>query len=73
MTVKFEYKCDKCEFDYVEQRGKDEPQIFAKCHSCREGDLIETNQIVLADHVERQPGVESEAEVIPVEVETPSE
>jgi len=66
MTVKFEYKCDKCGFDYLEQRGKDEPQIFAKCTFCKEGDFVETNQTILSDHIERQPAGEAEVEIVPV-------
>jgi uncharacterized protein (DUF983 family) len=60
MTVKFEYKCNECGFDYLEQRGKDEPQIFVKCTFCKEGDFVETNQTILSDHIERQPAGEAE-------------
>jgi len=74
MTIKFEYKCSKCGFDYLEQRGKDEPQIYVKCTFCKEGDFVETNQIVLSDHIERQAADEVEtpsvAEEVPVEEPT---
>jgi hypothetical protein len=64
MTVKFEYKCNNCSKDYVEQRGVTEPQFFVDCESCKQGQFIEVNQIVIADTIE--------VVTIPVQ-ETPTE
>lgn len=29
---RYEYKCDSCGRDYVEQRTAEEPQYFVDCH-----------------------------------------
>lgn len=28
---RYEYKCDKCTRDYIEQRQEEEPQFFTDC------------------------------------------
>lgn len=53
MTVKFEYKCNYCTKEYVEQRGADEPQFIVDCEVCKQGEFIEVNHTVLADTIER--------------------
>lgn len=53
MTVKFNYKCNYCTKEYVEQRGADEPQFTVDCEVCKQGEFIEVNQTVIADTVER--------------------
>ena len=32
IVIKYEYKCDVCSHDYVEQRGIDEDAYFTKCN-----------------------------------------
>lgn len=59
MTIKFEYKCNNCEHDYIEQRGNDEPNpFFSVCHNCKIGTYVETNQVILSSEPERAPGPE---------------
>ena len=54
MTIKFEYKCDKCGNDYAEQRGNDEPNpYFTTCHTCHEGTYQEVSLTVLSTEPER--------------------
>ena len=66
MTIKFEYKCDKCNNDYIEQRGNDEPNAyFTTCHSCHEGTYQEVAQTVLAPEPERVVGPAVVIEVTP--------
>ena len=38
MTTKYDYKCNKCGYDYTEQRRDDELNpFFVNCVSCFEG------------------------------------
>jgi len=53
MTVRYEYKCGKCGFVYIEQRPANEEQIYRVCYVCKEGDFIETGFKVLALQAER--------------------
>lgn len=59
MTVKFEYLCDACGHDYVEQRAAEESPFFTSCHVCG-NDYKEVAQTILAEEVERvaAPAVE---------------
>lgn len=48
MTIRYEYKCDACSHEYVEQRGNDEPNAyFSTCHVCSVGTYKEVAQTVL--------------------------
>lgn len=53
MTVKFEYKCNYCTKEYIEQRAAEEPQFTVDCEVCKQGQFIEVNQIVISDTIER--------------------
>jgi len=53
MTVKFEYKCNYCTKEYIEQRGADESQFTVDCEVCKQGEFIEVNQTVISDTIER--------------------
>ena len=48
MTTRYEYKCDVCGHNYIEQRGDNELDIFfIKCLACATGDYQETAQVFL--------------------------
>jgi len=54
MTIKYEYKCNACSHDYVEQRGNDEPNIFfSTCLKCNVGTYEETGHTGLSLEPER--------------------
>lgn len=53
MTVRYEYKCGKCGFVYIEQRPANEEQIYKVCYVCKEGDFVEVSSEVLALQAER--------------------
>lgn len=62
MTIKFEYKCNACSHDYIEQRGQDEPNpYFSTCHSCKIGIYEETFKTVLTPEPERSVVVEEQS------------
>jgi hypothetical protein len=66
MTIKFEYKCNQCGNDYIEQRGIDEPNPFlTACYLCKVGSYEEIAQTVLASEPERVAA--PEPEIIDVE------
>jgi len=54
MTVKYTYKSDCCEHEYIEQRGADEPMFFPTCNKCYQGDYILIDEEVISDAIERQ-------------------
>ena len=57
MTIKFNYKCNSCAYEYVEQRGNYELNLyFTTCHSCGLGTYEETGQTVLSPEPELSPG-----------------
>ncbi len=70
MTVKFEYKCNNCGNDYVEQRAADEPLFFLNCTNCKNGEHELVASTVISETVERvaAPVVE-----LPVEPEAITE
>jgi len=45
MTIKYEYKCIKCSHKYIEQRLKNQPQMFTTCNSCGKGDYLEVSAL----------------------------
>ena len=46
MTTRYEYKCDSCGNDYVEQRSDAElTPYFAKCAACGKGTNQEVNKV----------------------------
>lgn len=68
MTIRYQYKCDACEHNYVEQRGNDEPNpYFSTCHSCGAGSYEEVSKEVLAPEPERVPAPEVILEETPAE------
>jgi hypothetical protein len=52
MTVKYEYKCNVCEKQYVEQRGAEEAQFFTDCAKSDGGTYELINETVLAPNIE---------------------
>lgn len=52
MTVKYEYKCDICSHDYMEQRGADEPQFFTTCNKGDGGNYVLVNETKIAEELE---------------------
>ena len=52
MTIRYEYKSECCQHEYVEQRGKDEPMFFPKCNKCETGDYVLVQEVKLSDEVE---------------------
>lgn len=65
MTIKYNYKCDNCSFNYIEQRGNDEPnQFFIQCQSCYAGNYIEISSEIIAEAPEREaaPTLELDSE-----------
>ena len=66
MTVKYNYKCSLCSFEYLEQRASFESQFFGKCHSCKDGDYVEESVEVISEVPERVGPPE-------VEVQEPTE
>lgn len=55
MTIKYTYTCSNCSHNYVEQRGKDEPNpYFTTCSSCKSGTYEEIDKEILAPEPERQ-------------------
>jgi predicted SprT family Zn-dependent metalloprotease len=60
MATRYEYKCNKCGHDYVEQRRDDELNpFFANCVVCSEGINEEINKVF----------IEPDVEIVPVIVE----
>ena len=54
MTIKYEYQCNNCQHNYIEQRGNDEPNpYFVICNSCGNGEYQEINKTILAAEPER--------------------
>lgn len=50
MTIRFQYKCNVCGNDYIEQRKEDEPLYFLKCQAFNcTGDNIEVSSTVLEE------------------------
>jgi hypothetical protein len=49
MTVRYEYKCDKCGKNYLEQRTAQEPQYFSDCATSDGGTYQLVNETVLAE------------------------
>lgn len=50
MTTRYEYKCNGCSHDYIEQRGDDELNpFFVNCNSCKEGTYEEVSKVVLSE------------------------
>ena len=39
---RYEYNCDACGHDYVEQRSVEDPQFFTVCNKCGAGEYKET-------------------------------
>jgi predicted SprT family Zn-dependent metalloprotease len=67
MTIRYFYKCDLCNAEYIEQRGSDEPNPYsATCNSCRNGAYTEVNKEVLAPEPERE-AVPADEVIIPAE------
>jgi DNA-directed RNA polymerase subunit RPC12/RpoP len=64
MTVRYEYKCNKCGKDYVEQRGAQEPQFFSDCGKSDCPGYEEVGKTVIAETIE----VSAASEVIVEEV-----
>jgi hypothetical protein len=58
MTVKYDYKCNLCEFEYSEQRGATEPQYFTNCSTGDGGTFELVNEIVISETVEVVPAPE---------------
>lgn len=57
MTIKYTYKCNSCSHNYIEQRGKDEPNpFFTTCNLCLNGTYEETSVEVISLEPERTPG-----------------
>lgn len=70
MTIKYIYECNSCGNDYIEQRGKDEPNAyFTICHACKSGNYQEVLQEVIAIEPER---VAAPAEIIEESVDDQS-
>lgn len=68
MTIRYFYTCDSCGYNYIEQRGSDQPDVLvAKCAVCNEGNNIETSKEVLAPEPERVPAPEVILEETPAE------
>ena len=53
MTVKFEYKCNNCSNDYIEQRAADEPLFVLNCTNCKNGEHELVASTVISETVER--------------------
>lgn len=49
MTIRYEYECDSCGHDYVEQRNESDPQFFTTCNSCGVGTYKITNETEVTD------------------------
>ena len=60
MTVKYNYICNECKSEYVEQRGAEDVQIFTDCQTCESGTYNEVSSEVISNSVERAPGPEPE-------------
>lgn len=77
MTIRYEYKCNKCLHEYAEQRGNDELEpIFSICHFCKEGVYEETSKEILSLETERNPGPEIIIDEIDIQeplIEEPTE
>jgi hypothetical protein len=56
MTVKYDYKCNLCEFEYSEQRGATETQYFVNCSTGDGGTFQLVNETVISETVERVAG-----------------
>jgi len=41
MTTRYEYKCDQCDANYVEQRRDTESQFITVCDACKTGTYTE--------------------------------
>ena len=55
MTVRYTYTCSNCGHEYLEQRGKDEPQRFDECGSCKSGTYTLVSEVTLAEELEVHP------------------
>jgi hypothetical protein len=67
MTIRYEYKCNTCANNYIEQRGKDEPNaFFTTCFKCEIGTYEETGHTVLSLEPERV-AVEQPEEIVELE------
>jgi uncharacterized protein (DUF983 family) len=65
MTVKFEYKCNNCSNEYVEQRAADEPLFFLNCMNCKNGENELVAETVISETVERVAAPEIELPLEP--------
>ena len=52
MTVKYDYKCNLCEFEYSEQRSLEEPQYFLNCSTGDGGTYELVNETKISDSIE---------------------
>lgn len=63
MTVKYEYKSNCCGHEYSEQRGAGTSILFPNCNDCEIGQYELVKEIVIADEVELNPGIEPEEQI----------
>ena len=48
MTIRYQYKCNVCNNDYIEQRKENEPLFFPKCQAFNcTGENIEESFLVI--------------------------
>ena len=41
MTTRYEYNCNQCGADYIEQRKDTDAQFFTSCQACSSGTYVE--------------------------------
>lgn len=49
MATRYEYKCDACGHDYVEQRNESDSQFFTTCNDCGSEKYKLTNETEITD------------------------
>ena len=70
MTVKYEYKCNNCSNNYVEQRAANEPLFFLNCTKCNNGEHELVTSTVISETVERVSAPVQELPAVPIEEPT---
>ena len=52
MTTRYEYNCNQCGADYIEQRKDTDAQFFTSCQACSSGTYVEiTSTFIEADEI----------------------